>query len=228
MVLKFEEYIQLNENESKASLSDMLGVLLPNGWEYAHSNGGDGIKFIKKGYTPVTGHLKHGNSKDNNRKIDLATIKSIREILISEFLKDGDPKVINLIPWERWCPDVKDPFTRELIDYDKKTGKKKSDIEILSKVNLVQQIFKNVWVIQNDNGEYNLCRSEEDQMPLLDRWYPLFNHANDLGGKMCLGYDVEDFDSEEEFGTHKFEIKPDGTLGTTLGVDYVVESVKKS
>ena len=229
MVLKFDEYIKLNEAESKASLSDLLDVLIPNGWEYAHSNGGDGIKFIKKGYSPVTGHLRHGNSKDNNRKVDIATIDYIRDILISEFLKDGDPTTINAIPWNMWCPDLKDPFTKELKEYDKKTGLKKSELEMLSKITFDRKLFPNVCVIKNEKGEYNLCRSENDMRPLLDTWYPKFRWSKKLKN-MCLGYDVEDFNEDsdaEEFGEHNFLIKDDGTLGHTKGLDYVVESVKK-
>ena len=95
---------------------------------------------------------------------------------------------------------------------------------------------------KNEDGEYNLCRSESDMRPLLDRWYPLYLPSKKLGGKMCLGYDVEDeynagvedeynvenSDSKMEFGTHLFVIKEDGTIGA-VGEDnyYVVESVKK-
>ena len=86
-----------------------------------------------------------------------------------------------------------------------------------------------MWVIQNENGEYNLCKSENDKTPLLDRWYPLYKPSKGLGGKMCLGYEIEDFDDEEEFGTHLFAIKEDGTLGTPDEPKYyIVESVKKS
>ena len=74
---------------------------------------------------------------------------------------------------------------------------------------------------------------EGDMRPLLDRWYPLYLPSKKLGGKMCLGYDVEDeyienLDGKMKFGTHLFVIKEDGTIGT-VGEDnyYVVESVKK-
>ena len=51
--------------------------------------------------------------------------------------------------------------------------------------------------------------------PLLDRWYPLYLPSKRLNGKMCLGYDVEEEDDDkEEFGTHLFVIKEDGTIGT--------------
>jgi hypothetical protein len=231
MILKFNDYIQLNEVVSNASLSDVLNILLPNGWEYSHSNGGDGIKFIKPGYKPVSGHLKHGNSQDSNRKIDPGAIDDIRNILISEFLKDGDPTVINLIPWEQWCQKIKDPFTKELKEYDKETGMKKSDLETLRKIKFIRQIHKNVGLIQNEKGEYNLCKSEEDKSPLLDRWYPLCQYASKppLNGKLCLGYDYADENvPETKWGTYLFKIKEDGTLGTENEAEnFVVESVKK-
>ena len=64
--------------------------------------------------------------------------------------------------------------------------------------------------------------------PLLDRWYPLYVPSKVLNGKMCLGYEVEDFDGEEEFGMHLFVIKEDGTIGVVGEPNYyVVESVKK-
>ena len=129
--------------------------------------------------------------------------------------------------------DVKDPVTKELKEYDRETGKKKSEIELLGKIKFVEQLFKNVGIIKNEDGEYNLCRSESDMRPLLDRWYPLYLPSKKLGGKMCLGYDVEDeyienLDGKMKFGTHLFVIKEDGTIGA-VGEDnyYVVESVKK-
>jgi hypothetical protein len=136
--------------------------------------------------------------------------------------------MINRVPWEKWCSAIKDPFKSVLKDYDRNTGKKKSDLEMLSKIELVQQMFKNVWVIKNEDGEYNLCKSEKDKTPLLDRWYPLFQASKKLGGKMCLGYEYDDENDLDNWGTYLYEIKEDGTLGETFKVDFVIESVKKS
>lgn len=223
-VLRFEEYKQLNEVYSAASFGDVWRTLKPFGWTYRHSNGGDNITFTYNGRS-ANGHLKHGNSSDWNRKVDPETLDRIRDILIADFEKNGNPTMINAIPWEQWCSAIKDPFKSRLKDYDPETGKLKSEIEQLSKITFVEQLFKNVGVIQNDEGEYNLCKSESDLKPLLDRWYPLYKPSKDLNGKMCLGYEVDDLDGEEEFGEHLFEIKDNGTLGKTRNVDYVVESL---
>jgi len=225
-ILKYEDYIQLNEVYCAASLGEVLRTLRPFGWEYRHSNGGDNVTFIYKDKS-ANGHLKHGNRDDMNRKIDPEVLDRIREIMVDDFYISGDPTMINTIPWERWCSAIKDPFKSVLKDYDRKTGKKKSDLEMLSKINVIEQVFKNVFVIQNEDGKYNLCKSKEDKIPLLDRWYPIFRSSKKLGGKRCLGYEVDDMNSHN-FGDNLFEIKEDGTLGETFKVDYVIESVKKS
>ena len=225
-ILKYEDYIQLNEVYCAASLGEVLRTLRPFGWEYRHSNGGDNVTFIYKDKS-ANGHLKHGNRDDMNRKIDPEVLDRIREIMVDDFYISGDPTMINTIPWERWCSAIKDPFKSVLKDYDRKTGKKKSDLEMLSKINVIEQVFKNVFVIQNEDGKYNLCKSKEDKIPLLDRWYPIFRSSKKLGGKRCLGYEVDDM-SSHNFGDNLFEIKEDGTLGETFKVDYVIESVKKS
>ena len=238
-ILKFEEYTRLTESKCFATFGDVCRTLEPYGWQCQHKPKGDGITFRKNEFT-CGGHLKHNASKDENRYVDINTVDAIRSYLIKEFYKTGDPSTINAIDWNTW--DLKDQFTKELKEYDKETGKKKSEIELLGKIKFVEQLFKNVGVIKNEDGEYNLCRSESDMRPLLDRWYPLYLPSKKLGGKMCLGYDVEDeynagvedeynvenSDSKMEFGTHLFVIKEDGTIGA-VGEDnyYVVESVKK-
>lgn len=242
-ILKFEEYTRLTESKCFATFRDVCKTLEPYGWICQHKPKGDGITFRKNEFT-CGGNLKHNASKDENRYVDINTLDAIRTYLIQEFYKTGDPSTINAIDWVIWC--LKDPFTKELKEYDKETGKKKSEIELLSKIKFVEQLFKNVGIIKNEDGEYNLCRSESDMRPLLDRWYPLYLPSKKLGGKMCLGYDVEyeydvedEYDAEDgynvensdskmEFGTHLFVIKEDGTIGA-VGEDnyYVVESVKK-
>jgi hypothetical protein len=226
-ILKYDEFIKLNEEESRAYFSEVQKILTSHGWTYTHSTGGDNVKFTK-GSHMISGHLRHGSSKDSNRTVDPNWLTRLKWALVDDFKDTHDPSTINAIPWERWS-SVKNPFNNELKEYDPVTGKKKSHLEMLSKIELVQQLFKNVWVIQNENGEYNLCRSENDKTPLLDRWYPLYKLSKGLGGKMCLGYEIEDFDGEEEFGTHLFAIKEDGTLGKPDEPKYyIVESVKKS
>jgi len=225
-ILEYNEFLQLNEGQSRATFANVCHELIPFGWVCKHKTYGDGITFIKGEYI-VGGNLKHNASKDAFRYVDINTLDKIRAFLIDEFEKTGDPVNIKEINWNDW--NLKDPFEKELKGYDKVTGQKKSDIDVLSKITFVKQLFKNVGLIQNEDGEYNLCRSEEDKRPLLDRWYSYYGSSSELGGKLCLGYDDEcdgDFNSKF-FGTNKFEIKPDGTLGQTWKVDYVVESVKK-
>ena len=225
-ILKFEEYTQINEVYCAASFGDVWRALKPFGWTYRHSTIGDNITFTYTNGRSANGHLKHGNSDDWNRKLDPEALDRIREIMIDDFYENGDPTMIRKIPWEKWCSAIKDPFKSVLKEYDPNTGKKKSHLEMLSKITLVQQMFKNVWVIQNEEGEYNLCKSEQDKTPLLDRWYPLFQASKKLDGKMCLGYAVENMNADD-FGENLFEIKEDGTLGTIFNVDFVIESVKK-
>ena len=220
-VLRFEEYKQLNEVYSAASFGDVWRTLKPFGWTYRHSNGGDNITFTYNGRS-VNGHLKHGNSSDWNRKVDL---DRIRDILIADFEKNGDPTMINAIPWEQWCSAIKDPFKSRLKDYDRNTGKLKSEIDMLSKITFKEQLFKDVGVIENEEGEFNLCRNKDDLRPLLDRWYPLYQASKRLGGKMCLGYEDDcdgDFDNPR-FGTYLFAIKEDGTLGEEGETGYFIK-----
>lgn len=192
----------------------------PFGWRYKLGTGGRCI-FSKGDYT-ITFHLKHGGSMEN-RKMDVGGLDRIRGFMIKDFEKTGDPSEINAVPWEEWR--LPNPFN-ELSNYDSKTGLKKSDVDMMNNVEIVDQLFKNVYVINNQKGEYNLCRSESDKRPLLDRWYPLYEVSKKLG-VMCLGYDVDVEDGKEKFGTHHFKIKEDGTLGKTYSIDYIVESVKK-
>lgn len=222
MILKFNDYIKLNEEIATATLADVLRVLRPDGWEYYHKKNGDGITF-SKGDFKVGGNLKHNASRDENRYVDINTLDAIRGQLIADYKRTKDPSTLKKINWNAWR--LKDPFTKELKGVDPNTGKKKEDLAFLNSLEIVDQIYKNVFVIKNMDGEYNLCSSESDKTPLLDTWYPLYQPSKTLMGKMCLGYDSED---EDNFGTHLFEIKEDGTLGETINVDYVVESLKKS
>lgn len=225
MILKFKEYLLSEGVESVVSLGEVKKLLEPFGWKYTRGTG-DSCKFSKGKYI-VYFHLKHGNSLDNNRKMDVGSLDKIREYLIDEYYETGDATLIKKIPWKSWR--LPDPFDRELKNIDPETGKKLSDVESQKNYEVVAQLFKNVCVIQNVDGEYNLCKSKEDKTPLLDRWYPIYKPSKGLGGKMCLGYDIEDFDGEEKFGTHLFAIKEDGTLGTSAEPKYyIVESVKKS
>lgn len=228
-VLKFEEYVQINEVYSSASFGDVWKTLKQFGWTYRHSNGGDNVTFIYKDRS-ANGHLKHGHSDDWNKKVDPEVLDRIREIAIDDFYKNGDPKMINNIPWERWCSAIKDPFKSVLKDYDRETGLKKSELEKLNKITVEKQLFKNVWLIKNEDGEYNLCKSEQDKTPLLDRWYPLCQYAKTppLNGKLCLGYEYDNEDDVDNWGTYLYEIKEDGTLGDTFKVDYIIESIQKS
>ena len=212
----------MNEGvESVITFSELSKLLYPFGWRYKLGTGGRCI-FSKGGYK-ITFHLKHGGSMEN-RKMDVGGLDMIRGFMIEDFEKTGDPSEINAVPWEKWR--LPNPFNRELSDYDSKTGLKKSDIDMMNNVEIVDQLFKNVYVIKNQKGEYNLCRSESDKRPLLDRWYPLYEVSKQLG-VMCLGYDGDVEDGKEKFGTHHFKIKEDGTLGKTYLIDYIVESVKK-
>ena len=224
MIPKFKDYIKLNESVSTASLSQVLKELTPYGWEYYHKKNGDGVVFFKDDFK-VGGNLKHNASRDENRYIDINTLDQIRSKIIADFEVTNDPSNINAIDWNSW--DLKNPFTKELKEYDSISGQKKSDIEMFSKITLVEQLFKNVWVIKNENGEYNLCKSDKDKRPLLDKWYPLYMASKMLKGKMCLGYDYDPEDDPESWGTYLYEIKEDGTLGQTFSVDCVKESVKK-
>lgn len=223
MVLKFEEYILTEGVESVASLGDVRKLLEPFGWKYIRGTG-DSCKLVKGKYV-VYFHLKHGNSLDNNRKLDVGGLDIVRKYLIDEYTETGDATLINKIPWKLWR--LPNPFDRELKDIDPETGKKLSDVESEKNYEVVAQLFKNVCVMKNEDGKFNLCKSMEDKTPLLDRWYPVYMPSRKLHGKMCLGYEVEEFNKNEEFGTHLFVIKEDGTLGEVYDLDYVVESVKK-
>lgn len=221
-ILKFNEFIAMNEGvESVITFSELSKLLYPFGWRYKLGTGGRCI-FSKGDYT-ITFHLKHGGSMEN-RKMDVGGLDRIRGFMIKDFEKTGDPSEINAVPWEEWR--LPNPFNRELSDYDSETGLKKSDVDMMNNVEIVDQLFKNVYVIKNQKGEYNLCRSESDKRPLLDRWYPLYQASKQMKGKMCLGYAVEDMEADD-FGENLFEIKKDGTLGEIFDYDYVIESIKK-
>ena len=226
MVLKFKDF--LNEAWATATFSQVCKELSSNGWECFHKNSGDGITFKKDEFT-VGGNLKHNASKDENRYVDVATLSQIRKKIISDFKETGDPTTINAIDWGTWSP-LRDPFTMELKEYDRVTGMKKSELEMLSKITFDRKIFPNVCLIKNEDGEYNLCRSENDMRPLLDRWYPLCQYAKKppINGKLCLGYEYDNEDDLDNLGTYLFEIKEDGTLGNLEEPEtFVIESVKK-
>lgn len=114
----------LNEgNVSKVTLSELIKLLVPFGWKHAHSSSGDGYKFMKDDVV-VYFHLKHGNSLDANRKMDVNGLDCIREKIVKDFKEDGDPTLINSIDWSRWATGPS-PFRRELKDYDPVSGKRK-------------------------------------------------------------------------------------------------------
>lgn len=221
MILNFDEYIKLNEAVTNVKFYDFEKVLTNLGWKYRRN----GVRciFTKDGYdSDITIHLDHGDASNSYMKIE--DLINFRSSMIKKFIETQNPSELNVIPWNKW--NLKNPFKFELKDYDSQTGLKKSEVNLMNNVEIVDKLFKNVCVIKNQDGEYNLCKSESDKRPLLDRWYPLYEFSKKLG-VMCLGYNVEEEDGEEEFGTHHFEIKDDGTLGKIKRVDYVVESVKK-
>lgn len=200
MILKFDEFVSINEGvESVVKFSELCDFLSRFGWEVKHKSSGDGIT-ISKGRHIVGGHLKHGNSKDENRKVDINTIDKVREYIIQDFI-DGDDlsfEAIKEIPWERW--NLKDPLKKELKNIDPETGKE-YEVEpelnmghILNKAKVDKALRKAtedykdavLWKIDdNDENsayimsmvnkfgglEYNTCRSMEDRRPIYTKWY---------------------------------------------------------
>lgn len=196
MILKFSEYCKLNEGtQSIVSLSELLKYIEPGGWEYIRC-GGDSVKFKKGKYT-VKGNLKHGHSIDANRMVDIKTINYLKSFLIDDFYETGEMTLLKNIPWDKW--NLKDPFKKELKDYDPETGMKREKEVVLNtgqrlnnekiKKNIkdANELYKDsaLWKIDNDSDDsayiitstnntgrviYNTCRSSEDRRPILKNW----------------------------------------------------------
>lgn len=218
MVLKFKEYIQLNEVRRDIPFVYLKRLMLKLGYEYTYND--PNHKFVKtvvdkkgisRGLT-LTAHKHHTGGT-----VDAASFTEMKKLLIQEYEYTGNTKIFDMVDWD--YIGTPNPLKSGMI--------KVVEPENTDDYEVVAQLFKDVCVIKNKEGEYNLCRSEEDKTPLLDRWYPIYDYSKKLKGKMCLGYDVDVEGGEEPFGTHMFAIKPDGTLGTKDDIEnYVVESVK--
>lgn len=230
MILKFDEYVRLCEGvQSVVPLSDLKRILEPFGWIYSRGTG-DGCKFSKGKYI-VYFHLKHGNAKDDNRKMDVGGLDKIREYLIDEFRETGDLTTIKSIPWKEWR--LPDPLKRELKNIDPETGnkiKKKPEQNmghILQRARMekdkrkANELYKDaaLWKIDHDREdsayvisvvnksgktEYNICRSVDDRRPLLKNWTLDYK---ELDGNILLGRD-----NMRTFRTNYYKVNPDGTL----------------
>ena len=225
MVLKFYDYI--NEVRRDLQFSYLKKLMADLGYDYAFTN--PDHKFYKtvidRDGNPhrllLVTHKHHTGGT-----VDAAAFTQMKKNLIDEYQYTGNIDLFNKVDWD-YIGTVNPLKSGMLGDIDMETGLDKATAESLKDIEVGDQLFKNVWVITNKDGEHNLCKSPEDKRPLLDRWYPLYKASKKLGGKMCLGYAVDDMDAPD-FGDNLFEIKEDGTLGNTYRVDYVIESLKKS
>ena len=218
-ILDFEEYIQINEVKRNIPFNYLKKLMISLGYEYTNNEPNHKFsKDVKKkdGGTQRLTLVTHKHHTGGT--VDAAAFTEMKMILIQEYELSGDKSIFDKVDWN--FIGTTNPLKSGMVNV--------ADDEDYSKYELVQQMFKNVWVMKNEDGEFNLCRSEEDKAPLLDRWYPLFQASKKLGGKMCLGYEYDDENDLENWGTYLYEIKEDGTLGETFKVDFVIESVKKS
>lgn len=239
MILKFDDYINLYEGvQSVISLSDAKRILEPLGWTFTRGTG-DGCKFSKGKYV-VYFHLKHGNSRDDNRKMDVGGLDKIREYIIDEFNQTGDLTAIKSIPWKEWR--LPDPFNRELRNIDPETGKKidkkpEQNIgHILQHARMekdkkrANELYRDaaLWKVDHDSensvyimsivnkfgkNEYNICRSYNDRRPLLKNWT---TNYREIDGDILLGKD-----NMKIFKTNYHKVNPDGTLDKKI---YLSES----
>lgn len=219
-VLDFEEYIQINEVKRNIQFSYLKKLMADLGYEYTNNDPNHKFsKDVKKkdGGTQRLTLVTHRHHTGGT--VDAAAFTEMKMLLIQEYELSGDKSIFDKVDWN--FIGTTNPLKSGMVKVEDEADY--SDYEV------VQKMFKNVCVIKNEDGEFNLCKSEEDKKPLLDRWYPLYQASKRLGGKMCLGYE-DDCDGDFEnprFGTYLFAIKEDGTLGKEGETGYFIkESVE--
>lgn len=202
----------LNEGvEAKITWSELKKMVEPFGWELVPKKSD---KFIikKNGYRPIGGHLEHGNSSWENRRIDVNTLDTLRDQIIQDYQKSGDLTLIKQIPWSEW--QLPNPLNRELVNIDPETGAERVVPETIGVGQRLAQARKNkaiqkanellkdatVWKLDETkpdsvciiakpnkfgNLEYNTCRSFEDRRPILKEWTSSMKKE---GSKIYFGY----------------------------------------
>ena len=214
MILKFDEF--LNEVRSGLKFDYFKKLMLSLGFSYTRNEPDHKFEKIVKDKDgcnqrlSVMVHIQHigGN-------IDPKPFQFMKDELVKEFQYTGNTEQFSKVDWD--FIGIKNP----MLDSKSVVYKELHSRIDCSEFEIVDKIFKDVCVTKNKEGQFNLCKSENDKAPLLDRWYTLFTYNK--FGKACLGYTIEDL-NDEKFGDNLFEIKPDGTLGNIFGKDYVIES----
>lgn len=238
MLLKFDEFIALNENQSTYTCSMFKRDLGKYGWTISDNN--NIIKIYKGDKLVYSAHKKH----TSNSAIDIDTMDHVKAELINDFLdgvnNDGsgnDSSEINAVSWN--LTGRADPFSVELKDYDKKTGKRiLTDEENLLKSEEERKIKEANEEHKDDHLErishndpasyylmshafgnvlkYNVCKSPDDRRPLMDEWFSGTNYKR-KGGSHYLGVD-----DMEALNTKFYKLNSDGTLSDV--VSFVIES----
>lgn len=234
MILKFDEFLSEGV-QSVVPLSDVKKIMEPFDWTYTRGTG-DSCKFSKGKYT-VYFHLKHNASNDDRRFLDVGGLDKLREYIVDEFLKTGDPSNINSIPWEVWR--LPDPFKRELKDYDSKTGKKKeikqepnigqklNKAKVEREINDANELYKDDQLLKvsdtcyiithvNEKGVlmYNICRGKNDRRPILKNWYDGRTNYKKVGKDHYFGKD-----NLRDISTRFYKVLDDGTLDKVENID---------
>ena len=245
MILKFDDYIQLNETVANVSFQELKKTLEPLGYEISRSKGDDGFKIVTPdSKNTVYGHLKHGNSKDENRKIDPNTLDLVRQYMIDAFKESGNLTPIKSIDWKHWA--LTNPLDRELRDYNPETGEKiekekekkldekMAQARLNKSISTANEKFKDaaLWKIdykdensafiimitdKHGNSIYNTCRSEEDRRPLHKEWFTSTNYEEREDGYYFGKDDMR------SFKTKFYKVELDGSLRKKYS--YIKESL---
>lgn len=221
MILKFDEYIKLNEANVNIPYDYMISLLIKLGWTHknTHDVQHEFNKTIIKDGKPYTMQMTthfHGNS----RNVNPAFLVDVKKRLMTEYEITGDDKYIRMVDWSRLG------MINPILDKIETEKQEKQEIDFANKEYKNAELFKiNMGVkdscyIINNNGEYNTCVSPDDRRPLLDEWFEDIDNVSGkyilykLGDKYMEGYPVNndgslDYDNktlEESHRIKKFKL----------------------
>lgn len=233
MLLKFDEFIALNEKQSTYTCSMFKRDLGKYGWTLSYND--NVIKIYKGGKLVYDAHKKH----TSNSPIDIDAMDTVRAELIKDFLDGADNATseINAVSWN--LTGRADPFYVELKNYDKKSGKRiLTDEENLLKSEEDRKIAEaneehkddHLEKISHDDPDsyylmshafgnvlkYNVCKSPDDRRPLMDEWFSGTNYKR-KGSSHYFG-----IDDMEALNTKFYKLNSDGTLSDV--VSFIAES----
>jgi len=223
-ILKFEDFIAINEAKRNYPVTDFIRDMKKLGWTYIDDRG-KGHQFnkmiTKSDGSPMTLIItSHFHEKD----IDPKNIEFAKKMLLLEYLETGDDTFIKKAPWDRW--EIKRPNLNNIaqeIDQDELdkinwANNRYNKVELEPLKNYIYNAEDGVCLMKRtERGKvrYNTCRDENDRRPLSKEWHEFFE-VGDVTSKIPTGRYFAELlkqkkPTDPSFGI--YPIQPDGTIG---------------